>query len=492
MGKPVEIRGISGGSDSLAWIEVKSRLATMSYQIIKRRVVLGVLATIPFWPVLSVCSQESGEPKGAVPSLRFAGPTHPLETRRNPHNVKPGAIPDRLRSIAVAIRANFGRIRTWTAEFEFQDIALLAGIPESIPKRTGELWRHSLGRDGRLYRQDNGRVVIHCDFATDLLRSDFRVEKTRYQNSDKLTELPYADSGDLFYQRSIVAADSFWQFEPIIRDQGPSMFVTSEHTGFPQSGRMAFRDARVRSEGQQWGIVIDPRQFFGRGGPDLIWEELQRLSNAIAIGEMQTALTELLPNRPIDELLRMQEWTHEHQNYVSLMFALVGSRSAPANTYHMFTLVFSESAGYNLVWFGETDSRDRLRTSTNWEFQRESGVLVPARIVHLQSRDGETIRFQRILTCRTITLNEKQNETLYTVAGLGLRNGERVIDRVSSRAYVYRDGKLTEPIDFEQVLPGGGARLVNRWPTVLVFLGTFTAAVLLYFRVIHRPRRFHP
>ena len=55
---------------------------------------------------------------------------------------------------------------------------------------------------------------------------------------------------------------------------------------------------------------------------------------------------------------------------------------------------------------------------------------------------GDLCDFERVYLLGASTINDGLDAKLFTYDGLGLENGDRLLDQVLRELFVYRDGKL--------------------------------------------------
>jgi hypothetical protein len=275
--------------------------------------------------IVGICASAclaQPSPRGLPSHIEPQGhaPIHPLATRDKARFVPFEKIPEYLKRIAAQCRANFDKIRFWEADFDIQDTTFLEQLPPWLKAETRVAWeRAGIGKHG-LFKEDQGKLHLLANDAGDF-RCDVTVTRSRFRDAHTLAEYEDPDASHPFQQKSIVANDDYLHFEPNILDHGPSMFVPSD-AKFPQSGRMAFCDPKLLSDGQQWGVVVDPRKFFSRDdGRTFVWDELLRIATAIEGNSIEG-----IQGQSGRDLIRMERWGTDDYEYALLSLTFFSSR----------------------------------------------------------------------------------------------------------------------------------------------------------------------
>ncbi len=117
----------------------------------------------------------------------------------------------------------------------------------------------------------------------------------------------------------------------------------------------------------------------------------------------------------------------------------------------------------------------------NWRYRKVNNTYLPSHVSYLKpSADGKDILFQRILTLEKTILNEPLPAETFTVVGLGLKERERLLDRIERKAMIFIDGKLVdgEIYHTRALVRFDKSPVVNRRMQWLLYGNVFLLAVL--------------
>lgn len=107
------------------------------------------------------------------------------------------------------------------------------------------------------------------------------------------------------------------------------------------------------------------------------------------------------------------------------------------------TMMFSSAKGFNIT-LSETRSADgKLYQKAIWDYERVDGVYLPKRTM-IQTFKGENaeLTYERECVFTNFRLNQAVSENTFSYRNLGLRNGDKFIDRIADMEYSYENGEL--------------------------------------------------
>jgi len=109
------------------------------------------------------------------------------------------------------------------------------------------------------------------------------------------------------------------------------------------------------------------------------------------------------------------------------------------------TMIFNSDKGFNIT-LSETRTADgKLYNKTTWQYKVIDGVYLPASTM-IQTFAGENAElfYERQCIYTTGKLNQAVPENTFTYKNLGLKYGDKFVDRIQNKEYVYKDNMLAE------------------------------------------------
>ncbi|MBC7076818.1 MAG: hypothetical protein H5T92_00680 [Synergistales bacterium] len=345
-----------------------------------------------------------------------------------------------LLTIAKSSANNFAKFKTWQATYRFQDNQRIANPTSGTLPGGAPFGGVRVRVKGELVVTVYGIVVFDADMAGGRLRTRYSVTGTDFRDVVSPTQVLRIPKQEVppdvqgFEQVSLVLPDGYIYLRPKIEY---GLLEGLEHWG-PRRGRIAFKDALDAATEQRWGIVVNPVEWFKTGGK-YWWEVCQQLAEA---NEKLGDAKELVGKVPDDWLtIEQSEEKGELRYRVTLRGRLGSEKGASVETQYEF----SRQVGFNLVEYKQGRRGGPATLVKGWEYVEQDGVWVPKKVVHTNiSQDGKKITFQRILELESCRLNAPIPESTFTLAGLGLKPGERFVDRVAGVAYIWDGNQLTE------------------------------------------------
>ena len=119
--------------------------------------------------------------------------------------------------------------------------------------------------------------------------------------------------------------------------------------------------------------------------------------------------------------------------------------SGGPKVYISYTLVCSSDAGFNVVSYSQTADYDKILERKTWNYGLTNGVYIPVKQTK-QSFDHLTgdLNNQSTLTFIEQKVNKSIPEEVFTYKNLGLKNGDKFIDKILDKEYIYQDQTLIE------------------------------------------------
>jgi len=333
--------------------------------------------------------------------------------------VPPAEQPGVLRMLAAESRKTFDGLRTWEGVFEVDDVEFYFG--ERATRFLDDHAPNLTDRPAEFKKLNHARVTFAVDCARDLLLS-------RFESTDVC--LVGLDSGQRldvtlipFIQTTIVTPEFSLQFSSNVR------VAAAEGPG----RRLAYLGAREEVARQEWGIVVDPREFpRGYGRPT--WENLQ----------MTAEFVELNGRLEIDGLaLRVEkEGSGDQQEY-----RVVLPGKAGPGRYLFQEMTFRADAGFNTTQVVMRETTGPVRQQMRWAYLRQDDLWLPSFIERtVMTADGKRTTTQRTLRLVDSRANRALPAEVFTYRSLGLADEDQMLDERSGQLSVYRQGELI-PLD---------------------------------------------
>jgi hypothetical protein len=343
---------------------------------------------------------------------------------------------DILRMIAEKSEANYQQIKTWSAAFRFQDKAAHFKIEEGLAKALSKAANRDL--DGAtVYSTTSGTIEFEIDISKESFYSrkvDERCVITDPQNGQVLADLNQEQDSLPVDEESKIDMLNTWN--AIVT---PEQSIHMQPDTSYQNGRTAFREPR--ENGLRWGTLVDPRQLFGEGIPH--WEMARNAAKILEVlasdqPPKEKGLQELLKAKPKATI--KQAKTDDGPIYWVRFEARTLETGVMRTDYR-----FDGRVGFNLVQ-SRTTTNGRVVSDMEWSYIKSEDVFVPKSLIKMMS-DSKTgkLAYQRNLDFKSCKVNGPLHPDGFGYKRLGLKDGERVVDRIKKAVYVL-DGKDLKPV----------------------------------------------
>ena len=352
-----------------------------------------------------------------------------------------------LEFLIAEMQSNFDKIKTWEASYKVQDHSLLT------PQMMNDMYKVDRPSDSPdVSRREQGTVEFALDAGENLLYTNIEMQSRYFAEVTgdfKELSFPTMEAG-LFSHRAILSPSGYISFEPNEKFPGFIELPAMDDSPLPT----AFRDAVEKSEGLQQSGVVDPRLFFGINEQTFFWTDLQ---NTIDWGML-------------DSIKVYSDPREQGKRYVIKLGESSGGNN---DVSFVGVYTFNENDSYNPSEFSFEKRHGRSIAVVkvwNWRYTEIDGIHIPEYIrCATHSDDDLYVKSERILELKECSLNKKIDPQKFTYAGLGLKNGERVVDRIEGVGMIMRDGKPTVVAKF-----GDPVALVSRqtwsWPRIIGIL----------------------
>lgn len=342
-----------------------------------------------------------------------------------------------LELLSKKIRSNYEQLRTWSGKYQIQDKQRVTAP---------EIYKDIFLTEPTypLLRRDYGELTFDIDLPANKVAVDLKLKPPEFNETASGNDVPvrilnapdggptsmanpqtgsgtgHGLDGNGFFQQSIVSANEFLSFEPHLQygdfEGSKAMKIV---------GRAAFRNPVEKAKGQEWGVIPDPRGFFGDGSR--YFEEIDRLIKAWTFPESKDYTAK--QRQEMRDTIQVFRSKGDAPHYYKVVFA-------PPVTAGKKTLeigrTYSERDGFNptLAWQGESGTNGIPGLQTTLGYRVESGVHIPVSVVRLSTADKESIKFHRVLKLLETRVNQPIEAAKFTIDRFGLKEGERLVDRI--------------------------------------------------------------
>jgi len=374
-----------------------------------------------------------------------------------------------LQFLADQTRGNYERIRTWKGTYQvytMQHASVDPGLFATTQQVTGT---------SPIVRQE---FRYTARFILDASRNSVYWQKTTQamhffeSDTDKVLSVKNVSPSDGTF---VVTPEHFLEFSPNTRWPAFATLPSPRQAG---GNRAAFRRSTdVLPPNSE--LLFDPRLLFGFSHVLRFWTELD-LYLAAASGKSGPQQETLVEKRLA---------IYKSEGSDGTWYRLVTELDTPDRNGSFYALdTWSPVSGYNPVRRVMADGEDGrgVQSTIEWKWERMDGIFVPKiyREVGLLRRgmqQGERAPvFVKELVLKNSTLNPPVAANQFDYVGLGLTDGDLVVDRIENSVKVMRQGVLHE-------LPKHArkpSRLIGTWRWWLVIsvtagLLTFGASLLM-------------
>jgi hypothetical protein len=322
-----------------------------------------------------------------------------------------------------ASQGNFEKIRTWRGSWFRQGLVEFnrsgaapvldhMGVPADVAEVRGD----SAQTIDFAFERASGRLFAHAD--------DVKTRLTDGKSGEKVRTRETMWSGG----RSLV-----WT---------PETYLYVRMVGRDKNGRFIHQGRRDRGPGPEDQPLLelgDPRRVYGFAEKRPAWESLAALRKDWP-NRRPEEITAAAATQPNQVGYCLEQVRAESPRLYCAVWRGEGLRQYPGTAHDEFW--FDEAVAFNMVR-GDRTVNGVLRKHFEIAYERQQGVYLPKHVLReffdadgrLQSRDE--------MTLTASTLNEALPPEQFSLKSLGLRDGERVIDKVNGGEYRYQGGTLT-------------------------------------------------
>jgi predicted transcriptional regulator len=115
------------------------------------------------------------------------------------------------------------------------------------------------------------------------------------------------------------------------------------------------------------------------------------------------------------------------------------------SNYLVMSSTFSSDKGFNVILQETTINGDRLFQRCTWDYDAIDGIYVLTK-TSVQNYEWETGKPTYIATdiFKNVKINQPISSEVFSYKNLGLKNGDKYIDKIESKEFEYKDDNLVE------------------------------------------------
>jgi len=323
-------------------------------------------------------------------------------------------VPEVLTMIADQVRSNYERIRTWEGQVNVKRHAIYDG-PDA--EHVFKMYTNEKGEPPQMIVESSeSRIQFRTDLKAGLFYSKNDRQKPP-QYTDFETGKDLGTKLDAGYRVSIVTGECYLHSSSNIIREGSS------------TRRIAFKEEPPKEcLPCELPSVFDPRTLFEI--PEPVWKTFPQILQYIskygkyAVGGHALKVEERIEANLIEYRVR------------------IPAKSSDGNLI-LTTKTFSGAKGYNVTLAEVTDVEGRLLKRAALDYTLIEGALLPNKTVseHFGGKNGQR-NYEKTAYLENMRINRSIPHETFTYKNLGLRNGDKLIDSILGKQYIYQNELL--------------------------------------------------
>ena len=326
--------------------------------------------------------------------------------------VDPNKVPDELAMLAAVTKANYEKIKTLQGKVTFEDTIIYRGAyAADLLKRHAGI--KSVKEPNEIAQRAEGTTEFKIDLGKNLLFKSMNWPKsTEFIDFDK--NVIYPSLSGSMERTGIITGEYEIESSPYTKKKDGTIL-----------SRMA--NKRLRRQPEIITDDTDPRIGFNIGRP--VWELLSQFSEKLRSYQKGDI------NIFYDVVLE-KEQTAKAVNY-RVQFA------KPGASYPFEKFILDGEKGFNPTYIEVKNDTGITISEITTDFIKIDGIFLPSER-HVLQYDGTDGRLRR--ESKSIFSDIKVNialpENTFSLNNLGLRNGDKFIDKIEDKKYRYQDANL--------------------------------------------------
>lgn len=328
-----------------------------------------------------------------------------------------------LRMLAKHAAANLNSIKTWKAEFQYT--LVYSHGEQAAAIATSQAHATDMTLSGPLRQEDSGHILLCYSSSVDAFRCLVKNNGPPQITAPRGDQQVISNQLTTFHQHAIVTPDRFLHFMPeVLHAQS-----AENRVGDGTPTRMAFRDPLADTAGREWTDLVKPRALLSMDDvPFHVW--LSRFPDFY-----EKATPEV--RRTYEDSISIEKQTSKSgtDRYIMKWNAAAWTK----------VIQFSQESGYLPTEY-TTYARDgEVMSDYTWKYVVSGHVFVPETLTRetfaSATSDATTKHTLRLVAS---SINKPIDESEFTINAFGLKDGERFLDRVDGKLWVWKRGKLIE------------------------------------------------
>jgi translation initiation factor IF-1 len=323
-------------------------------------------------------------------------------------------IPDELAMIADITKYNYEKIKTWQGKISSESTYFYDG------KGAADLVKQSAGvtikEPNELATIGKGTSEFKIDMGKNILfKSMNRSAPVEYVNLD--TELIYLSSSDSYQKKKVITGE--YEIE------------SSPYT-FKKDGTITscLAEKKIRYPEQDFD-ESDPRHCFSIG--KMPWVLLPIMSEGVRrYNKDPNGSNANGPNSAFSSISLEKAQTEKGTIYRLLI-----------NSTFEMKYTFDEKNGFNPTHIEAKNAKGIKISEGDIDWVKIQDIYLPAerRVTQYDGKDGR-LRRQATSTYSDMQVNMPLSENTFSINNLGLKNGDKFIDKIAGKEYKYEDANL--------------------------------------------------
>lgn len=331
-------------------------------------------------------------------------------------------MPAILELIANAIRENYEQIRTWSGEIDKK----MTWVSTGNAAKEISIFTESKDETLKSIQQNvEEKVTFTIDMKENLIYIDKFREKDQFLNP--ITGVDLGRKSNHPIQSTKIATPNY------VIETGPFSF--EKDTGRTLKNRAVKKPLRWEQQTGWYKLedIWDPRRAFF-AGYDVTWNSLESLIKKInKYGKIE-----------FDGYRFKME---EHQKgddieYKMIIPSVVNMERSKPEHYIILTKVFSSQCGFNTTYWESTTGDGKPIQKYTWEYEFTNGIYLPKKVIEKVYDPNGIVTSEYDSVYKNNKANQEIPLETFTYKNLGLKNGDKFVDKIAGKEYEFKDANL--------------------------------------------------
>jgi hypothetical protein len=365
--------------------------------------------------------------------------------------------------LAGQTRGNYERIGTWRGTYEIRS---RQPAPSGVASAAVKLVPSKM---------ESAPLAQEFDYSVDFVIDIGSGSLYESKNSSRMAFLKGGSNEPIKVPNSmpvdgrwILTAEHYVHFDP--RFVFPRFVFLPDHPEAQQK-RAAFCEGGERVRNARLGDILDPRHFYRVDPRSYFWDEVTAHAQALRGGLGAKFLS------MGQERLKLSKSVGAGGTWYRVKCLYLKGPTVVS--------YWSSTVGFNPVLrLSSADQAGNTPLSkTEWQWKSVDGIYIPAKVRELLYSDSQPgqVTHTRDATMQECILNSPIGPHQFDFEGLGMKNGDLVIDHIVRSVYKLQDGKPVKLGDFQDRHRLGSSSW-GTWPRGrLILAGNLSAFALFAF-----------